>query len=685
MIIKFNFFMMLVFFSALLQASIGKGIDLNELDGVKQWYKSYTSGDSPSVSPIEFLKKCTVFYKELSQDACVTEGYTIEEHTERVIARFEYFKKSVQLPPQVQKKDFVLFLSLHDIGKSLAKKQAAEGLYNTECNQKRLELMYSRRMLKSVAHNIGVDPKTVKILSRLLHSDTIGEYLKELYPDKSAYLLIVRDALKCNLEPDVFFKLHVLFHKVDAGSYPTLKDLFDDDSLEYNQATQSKIITIHKIFEINSKNKNLVFEKWKNLFVDMDEYNKLSAKKINCKKNFGEKYWKDNDYLALDEQSENLSAKINDALKELGETFYQLRLTAYYSKNYADIKWILQLLQDNKSVVEDYSNGELSGLQYDLSEFKRIVDERDISGFHGANSGVLIGLIKTSATLYPTGTLTKLGITPLSGELEIGAAQDGVNVYNISGSTPDFLSTSCSYADSYHVTLKGLVENINKYMGNIKWRRSSDPSLKEQNTIDLFTDQKKDTGQYYQYMDEYCLNLMEGTNRLAFTIKQLTALSSEHSQLLSDLRTLLENDLKQFRRFQETAYYTKQMPKELGGTRGNSYYSYHYLGYCNGLEKCIEHINKPSSIVSKREMEILAKPFPVLFATSLPWQKHQYGDEINFAGQLTLGKEVTYVFVPKENIEYVQQWVEANVPGKKKPKIMEIESLKKEYFPEEDK
>ena len=129
-------------------------------ESLRDWYTSRLGPDASSDGakgshislPICFLKESRSFSDdfctaaaiplntslavEFAKPAGVSEGYTIEEHTDRVLARFNQFKDSILLPGQITQHDFALFLSMHDIGKSLAKEHVAAGLYNSAVNQK---------------------------------------------------------------------------------------------------------------------------------------------------------------------------------------------------------------------------------------------------------------------------------------------------------------------------------------------------------------------------------------------------------------------------------------------------------------------------------------------------------------------------------------------------------------------
>ena len=116
-------------------------------------------------------------------------------------------------------------------------------------------------------------------------------------------------------------------------------------------------------------------------------------------------------------------------------------LSCYYHKSFLYSLKMLKLELENKAAANNDTQS------------NNATTTQNISGFHGANSGILIGLMKTATTLYPTGVLTKLKIVPLSGELSNGAAQTGVNNHSLSFSLPNREQFECSlsnYANKYH-------------------------------------------------------------------------------------------------------------------------------------------------------------------------------------------------------------------------------------------
>lgn len=731
-------------------AIVGASSHSTILKSLRDWYASRVDLDgssdgvkgSPISSPIGFLKESRPFSDdfctaagiplntslavEFAALAGVGEGYTIEEHTDRVLARFNHFKGSILLPDQITPHDFVLFLSMHDIGKSLAKAHVAAGLYNSAVNQKAYEIIYSRRIFKHVARELGMDSRTVKILSRLLHSDTIGDYLKGTHDKQSAYNLLVRDGLKCGLSPAVFFNLHTIFHQVDAGSYPALeKSLFQKDSLSYAGKTQECMFALNEMFEGFERNKAELPQKLNSFFALINEINALSAQIETSPEKAEKNQYKENqkklteqllssamsmedfltsssqktyvptpDFLELEARKVSTGTQLMKEAADLKQMLYQHRLHAHYSGNLTDISAVWELFNQNQAAIQTYK-GDLKrdaeeemlvlgqqveyrseAMFYDFAELASLVGQtrRNVSGIHGANSGVLIGLMETATTLYPTGTLNKFGIIPLSGELAIGAGEKGINGNYLSGCTPEKYELSLSgYASNFHVKVVSLREEIGRYVEVSKPQIEEEPVADGSETARARVVREKIRQVKHDYNILGAVSGDQGwTTLLSFKIKQLQVLSPKdaNEELLLSFKEAVTRRLAEFDAFKTREVYTENLP----------YYSNGYIRYEDGLKSCLLALEQNISPVSESSVAILAQPFPILFATSLPWMASDSGMEVNFPGPLVLGKDASLIYVPTEHIGSVQEWVAAHVPGKKKPEVRDIANFKSTVY-----
>jgi hypothetical protein len=155
----------------------------------------------------------------------VSEGFTIGEHTSKVLNVFESQKKftafqSIHAPPGVGDLEKVMdyTLALHDIGKSIA--------YNG--GDKHQEILFSSPIAHKVMSSLHFSPQEANLTVALIntHQD-IGEVMKAGSSASPALVMktysnIVTNAKSANMNPADFFKLMKLFYVSDAGGYPAL-------------------------------------------------------------------------------------------------------------------------------------------------------------------------------------------------------------------------------------------------------------------------------------------------------------------------------------------------------------------------------------------------------------------------------------------------------------------------------
>lgn len=154
------------------------------------------------------------------QNAGVSEGYSIGEHSTRVLEVFEdqrphHDLDKIKKPAEVRNLQNVLkhALAFHDIGKSIA----------VRAGDKSLEEQYSDPLIQILMPASKFNQAETDLAYALVDShQVIGGYLhgKSLEQTKDK----LKDAAsKAKMDPKEFFKLATLFFTCDAGSYPTLK------------------------------------------------------------------------------------------------------------------------------------------------------------------------------------------------------------------------------------------------------------------------------------------------------------------------------------------------------------------------------------------------------------------------------------------------------------------------------
>lgn len=172
---------------------------------------------------------------------------TLKQHTLMVSGQFEKYFANRELPANIDKNFFRLFLALHDIGKPKAMKQGG----------RHLQRDYNINILKSTLAELHFSEQEIKVATALLSGDPIGRYLQMGDADRSAYQ-IEKMSKESGIRLDQFFELLLIYYCVDAGSYTTdagdsgvLDDLFEFDAennkLKFSASTAEKINKLQEL------------------------------------------------------------------------------------------------------------------------------------------------------------------------------------------------------------------------------------------------------------------------------------------------------------------------------------------------------------------------------------------------------------------------------------------------------
>ncbi len=183
-------------------------------------YSNYSAAGNQNSSLLDQLSEDVALKKLLDKGAGVSEGYTVRQHTKRVLTTAQKYKETFEsdVLKLVEWDEFLLFLALHDIGKG----NAAEQNLPTALAFKVAELRETRAILTEVMSRYSVSPDKIDIFSAMLLYDTIGLYLKGEIGCGEAFDNILEMARSCRVDPREFFPLFQAFHAVDAASYPGL-------------------------------------------------------------------------------------------------------------------------------------------------------------------------------------------------------------------------------------------------------------------------------------------------------------------------------------------------------------------------------------------------------------------------------------------------------------------------------
>lgn len=620
---------------------------------------------------IDILKANPNLKTRFEASAHVTEGYTIEQHTRLVLERYQKLSSHCKLPAAISPEHFNLFLSLHDIGKNQAKTE--DLLFDTDTNRKGLELFYSRRIFTEIATQRGMPQRAIQTLERLLHHDIIGDYLKESYPEDVAYQLLLEDCSYTDLSLQDFFDLHVTFHKLDAGSYPTLlHSLFTANEYDYASKAAERIGRLSQYIQNIEKS-----------LLDL-----LNLSDDDLKEKIREK-------------------KLEAILENLHRKLYSLVLMDQVKgfKSESTLAVLEKLAENDKKIASILDSKEIS---FNLSKKIKVLLEEllqsnvkigKIRAIHGANSGVLIGLQKTNSTLIPSGMLLKAGFVPFSGELAEGSAANGINSYKLSGSPLNNFKRSLDYAKKYHTSYNPSVEWLTSYFREksekyitVSFRNSAGefgkPStLSAAQTIDILKSQS--TGDYDRSPEGICAakvdqKIRDGLAELSkysYSIKQQKALNpAGFNTIKDDLTRFLTEELELYNAFYQTPYAKSQLPKRLGGNWHDEYNSARYIAYEQALKACLSAIHDPVMQVTQADLAILANPFPIIFGSKYPWESVNYdNEELFYRGPISLGNGISHLIVPSDRVEYMQDWVKRNVKNEQLPTVLSFEEFHEQY------
>lgn len=469
------------------------------------------------------------------------------------------------------------------------------------------------------------------ILSCLLRHDAIGSFLKGDDSPNIAFQLLLEDSAHAGVSLKDFLKLHIFFHKMDAGSYPTLTHLFAPDKFSYSAHCLSKI----------------------------DELEAF----VNKVEGIGQKLA---DYTLTDDDADEFDPESGDDEDNRGdreeiERFTVLRL---YSLRFRD-----QINGKRSKATEEFLKAIPANYQFLWYQipFKFEVEElaKSVEGIsptiHGAHSNVLVGLLKTNGTLYPSGFFKRLDITPLSGELERGTT--GINIENISGSCLGYTKLSLRYAES----LGKATINADEYL-QVYYRRShripcTDEVVQSEHLkyykYSLITDEKVQTLKKSWFMEDLYTSIVGWTYSIftvARSIKTLKAFAPEKFLVESEkLRECVEKDTENLAMFKKTA---AENPEE--GYYRNS--AWHFGNYQKGLDECKEALDAEVLPANSLEQKITENPFPILFVSNWAWRCNiTRNHEFHYTGPLSIGNGIQRIVVPAIEVDIIQKWLTSYV------------------------
>src|SRR5690606_14059759 len=178
----------------------------------------------------------------------------IKDHTINVYNQFEkYFFDGFS---KENKEEFILFLLLHDIGKSIS--------YNNGNRQNQYIDSYNE--VSKYGKELDISEDSMLLYKALLNSSYLGKYMENKFPLEGIYALIKEQSEYAKLELGDFFYLLSVYYQCDiasytkdAGGYPYLEHLFvyKNGQKVYNE--KDKLLEFSSVFQerYNELNKKI--------------------------------------------------------------------------------------------------------------------------------------------------------------------------------------------------------------------------------------------------------------------------------------------------------------------------------------------------------------------------------------------------------------------------------------------
>ncbi|MDR2720912.1 MAG: hypothetical protein LBB15_01320 [Puniceicoccales bacterium] len=160
-------------------------------------------------------------------DAQVQEGYSVGDHTEKVLAQFEDQEKFFNLSAiegvirrasgfeNFKAKEFMMvMLLLHDIGKSIGQNALEQHIFTVP-------------IMAAIMRNLGFLKNEIKLAELIVGNDILGEFQKNCDEDQSKQAYRVAGKLRelahaAGIPSEAFFNLEYAFYICDASAYPSL-------------------------------------------------------------------------------------------------------------------------------------------------------------------------------------------------------------------------------------------------------------------------------------------------------------------------------------------------------------------------------------------------------------------------------------------------------------------------------
>lgn len=260
---------------------------------------------------------------------------------------------------------------------------------------------------------------------------------------------------------------------------------------------------------------------------------------------------------------------------------------------------------------------------------------------HGSNSAILPNLLLTDMQLIPTGRLFKMGIVPLSGELQIGTTVGAVNCDKISGTSLDRGERAISYAleKGFHTSVETEKEKVEQFISSMNERRSE--KLYKSHSDILSAD----------------LNM-----RLSVSILRLRTLDQEAFNMLEPtLRVIVDKMETDFNEYKKSTNYKDRMPKKEDptGTLGYGWHDTYWKEKFDKLEGAIKSLKRAiiEPLVVPQSVKVAINHiFPMTFGSKTlnPLFPLAGPSERCSIKAARLGKDLQYIFAESNDRDAIQ-------------------------------
>lgn len=168
---------------------------------------------------IDLLSKVNAIAGLYSDQAGVSEGYTVQEHTERVLAVYFDQRDKYGYPESNNRYKILLpvVVALHDIGKPVAVRTSG----STEAQHE-----HNAKIMGGVLRSIGFTEAEVRVGRTLVSGDILGNHVKNRRHASYTYPVLVSAANQAGINKLEYIRLLRVEYIADAASYPSIAGNF---------------------------------------------------------------------------------------------------------------------------------------------------------------------------------------------------------------------------------------------------------------------------------------------------------------------------------------------------------------------------------------------------------------------------------------------------------------------------